>query len=279
MYNKIAVGVIIRAYNEEKFISRVIESLPAFVDRIYVVNDASTDRTSELVLQAKKKHPGVILINRRTRGGAGSATISGHLRALQDDNGVIVTLDGDGQMDPRLISRFIDPIACGDADYVKGNRLSTRADRREMPLFRTIGNFILTNLTRIASGYWHISDPQNGYTAISIDTLRKLDLTSLEKGFAFENDMLVKLNVVGARVKDISHAAVYNGQRSKIRYFSFVYRTTWVLLKGGIWRIWVKYFKAKNQYLNSSIKNISTASNTMPKPSALVEKQNSKLRG
>ena len=109
MYNKIAVGVIIRAYNEEKFISRVIESLPAFVDRIYVVNDASTDRTSELVLQAKKKHPGVILINRRTRGGAGSATISGHLRALQDDNGVIVTLEEMGRMIPRLISRFIDP--------------------------------------------------------------------------------------------------------------------------------------------------------------------------
>jgi hypothetical protein len=102
---------------------------------------------------------------------------------------------------------------------------------------------MLTWLTRIESGYWHISDPQNGYTAVFAGTMRKLDVNKLEKGFAFENDMLVKLNLAGARIKDIPHAAVYFDQGSKIHYLNFIYKTGWVLLKGSIWRIWVKYFR------------------------------------
>ena len=112
-----------------------------------------------------------------------------------------------------------------------------------MSAWRTFGNFLLTWLTRIASGYWNISDPQDGYTAISVETLKKLDLDRIERGFAFENDMLVKLNVVGARVTDVRHPAIYHGQYSKIHYSIFITTTSWILLKDYIWRIWSKYVR------------------------------------
>jgi glycosyltransferase involved in cell wall biosynthesis len=246
MYTGKTIGVVIRAFNEEGYIKAVIDSIPEYVDSIYIVNDASTDRTLERVREAMRKDSRIVLVNRTVRGGPGSAAISGHKRALGDSNDVVVMLDGDGQMDPELLNRFLDPLVSGEADYVKGDRLSNREHRREMPAFRTFGNFLLTNLTRLASGYWHISDPQNGYTAISTETIKKLDLAKIEKGFAFENDMLVKLNTIGAKIKDIPHAAIYRGQHSKIHYSRFIFQTSWILLKDFFWRLWVELIKKKD---------------------------------
>jgi len=253
MYKNKTIGVIVRAYNEEQFIGGVIDSVPDFVDRIYVVNDASTDKTVEKILERPNHHGKVILINQQKRGGAGSAAIAGHKRSVQDKNDIIVMLDGDGQMDSSLLSHFLEPLILGEADFVKGNRLSKPEHRKEMPPLRALGNFLLTSLTRIASGYWYISDPQNGYTAISVETLKKLNLDKLEKGFAFENDVLVKLNVAGARVKDIPHPAIYRGQHSKINYSRFIIRTSWVLLKDYFWRIWAKYLRKNNGHVGQSI--------------------------
>ena len=243
MYKHKKVGVVVPAYNEEEFIASVINTMPGFVDRIYVVNDGSTDRTLEVICDVSKRNDRVVTVNREVRGGVGSAIISGHERALQDDVDVVAVMAGDGQMDPTILSHMLDPVVSGKADYAKGDRLSRLEHRREMPAWRMFGNFLLTNLSRIASGYWHVSDPQNGYTAISRETLQKLDLSRIERGFAFENDMLVKLNVVGARVVDVHHLAIYRGQHSKINYVSFIVKTSWVLLKGCVWRIWVKYVK------------------------------------
>jgi hypothetical protein len=157
---------------------------------------------------------------------------------------VIAVMAGDGQMDPAMLDQFIQPVADGQADYAKGNRLS-KQHIHEMPLWRRFGNFILTTLTRISSGYWHVSDPQNGYTAISAVTLRKLDLKTIERGFAFENSMLVNLNLIEAKVVDIPHSAIYRGQQSKIRYGKFIVNTSWILLKDFARRIRWKYFKRK----------------------------------
>jgi len=243
MYINKTVGVVIRAYNEEKYIDSVINSIPEYVDRIYVVNDGSTDDTLTKIANISNRNSRVIPINREIRGGAGSAAITGQERALQDGIDIIVMLDGDGQMNTRLLNHFLYPLVMGQADYAKGNRLSSREHKKEMPIFRAIGNLLLTDLTRIASGYWHISDPQNGYTAITGEILKRLNLSTIEKGFAFENDILVKLNVIGARVIDVPHPAVYRGQKSKINYLRFIIRTSWVLVKDYFWRIWVKYFK------------------------------------
>ncbi len=243
MYSGKKIGVIVPAHNEEAFVGSVIRFMPAFVDRIYVVNDASTDRTAQIVSGEVSRNSRLVLINREHKGGVGAAILSGHSMALQDGMDVLAVMAGDGQMDPVYLERIIRPIVDNKADYSKGNRLSNGSDRQEMPVWRLLGNVLLTYLTRIASGYWNISDPQNGYTAISAKTLKKLDVDGIERGFAFENDMLVRLNIVGATVVDVPHSALYAGQNSKIRYSRFIARTSWVLLKDTAWRIWIKYFR------------------------------------
>jgi glycosyltransferase involved in cell wall biosynthesis len=253
MYKNRTIGVIVRAYNEEKFISSVLETVPGFVDKIYVVNDASTDRTLEIIRDISKRDSRITTISRERRGGAGSAAISGLQQALLENVDIVATMDGDGQMTPSLLSSFCDPLISGAADYAKGTRLTRREHLKQMPAFRLLGNLLLTNLTRMASGYWDITDPQNGYTAIRREVLKEVDLERLEGGYAFENDMLVKLNVVGARVIDIPHPAIYGGQISKIRYTNFIFKTSWILLKGLVWRIWAKYLRRVNAIFEKAI--------------------------
>jgi len=241
MYKGNKIAVVVPAYNEEKFIASVITTIPDFVDKIYVVNDASTDNTLEIVSRLAGENTKLTIINREKRGGVGAAIISGHKEALKDNIDAVAIMAGDGQMEPSLLHKILNPIVEGKADYAKGDRLSTPQYKRGMTAWRAFGNFLLTHLTRIASGYHHISDPQDGYTAISTKTLQKLDLDRIEEGFAFENDMLVKLNIIGARVIDIPHPAVYRGQRSKIKYPRFIVKTSWLLLKDFLWRLKVKY--------------------------------------
>lgn len=242
MYMKKRIAVVVPAYNEQSHIASVLRGIPEFIDGIYAVNDASADKTLEIMLAEAQRDSRVTVINRESRGGVGAAILTGHARALREGIDVMVVVAGDGQMDPAFLPSMIAPVVEGRADYVKGNRLSNGEARKEMPPLRLVGNFLLTSLTKVASGYWRISDPQNGYTAISADILRRLDIDGIELGFAFENDMLVKLRVAGARVMDVAHPAIYRGQRSKIRWSSFVLRTSWVLLKDYLWRIWAMYF-------------------------------------
>jgi glycosyltransferase involved in cell wall biosynthesis len=246
MYKNKRISVIIRAYNEEKFISSVVSSIPIFIDRIYLVNDASTDGTLEIITNLSKQDSRIIIINHKVRGGAGYSAISGQKKALADNNDIIVMIDGDGQMDVALLHNFLDPLFSGKADYAKGNRFSMKGHLNEMPAWRILGNHILAILTRIASGYNNISDPQNGYVAITKNTLEKIDLDKLNRGFAYENDMLVKLNVIGAKVIEIPHPAVYRGQNSKINYPSFIFATSWLLLSDFAWRICIKYGVGKD---------------------------------
>lgn len=243
MYKGKKIGVVVPAYNEEKFIAGVINTIPCYVDKVYAVNDCSTDKTKEIMSNLAGHSSRLLVVNRQVKGGVGAAIISGHKCALRDNLDIVAVMAGDGQMDPAILSKFLDPVIQGTADYAKGNRLSHTEHVKGMPTFRKFGNFILTYLTRIASGYWNISDPQNGYTAISSNTLRLLDLDEVEKGFAFENDLLVRLNVVSARVVDVPHQSIYTGQQSKINYLKFIITTSRLLSRDTLWRIWAKYIK------------------------------------
>ena len=253
MYKNKKISVVIRAFNEEKFISSVVNSIPDFVDRIYVVNDASTDRTFEILSSQCQRENRLSIITNKIRMGAGAAGITGLKQALQEDADIIAMIDGDGQMTPSILYRFLDPLVSGKGDYTKGNRFSQREHWKEMPVWRAFGNILLTKLTRLASGYWHISDPQNGYIAVCKETLIKIDLDKINKGYAFENDMLVKLNVVGAKVLDIPHPAVYRGQHSKIIYPSFMLKTSWLLLKDFAWRINIQYLQKRKAKLKKQV--------------------------
>jgi len=242
MYKGKKVAVVVPAYNEERFIAEVLTTIPPFIDKIYAVNDASVDRTLEITQSIAKQNSHIMVINREERGGVGAAVTTGHKKALADGMNVLAVMAGDGQMDPSILYEILDPVVEGRADYAKGDRLSIPQYRNGMSTWRVLGNFLLTHLTRISSGYWDISDPENGYTAISTEVLRRL-VDGIENGFAFENNLLVKLHVIGARVVDVPHPALYQGQHSKIRYPRFIVTTSWLLLKDFLWRLWVEYIK------------------------------------
>jgi len=176
-------------------------------------------------------------VRHETNRGVGGALKTGYTHARDDGMDVTVVLAGDGQMDPDLLERVIDPIVDGTADYVKGNRLLDPDHRAGMPRFRLIGNLLLTALTKVASGYWRIGDPQNGYTAISGRALDAVDVESLYEFYGYCNELLVRLNVNDMTVADVPMPAVYGDEESHIRYRSYVPRVSAMLLRNFLWRL------------------------------------------
>lgn len=241
MYMNKKISVVIPAYNEEVLINDTIASVPDCVDKIYVVNDCSSDRTAEIIQALEKENHRIISINHECNKGVGAAIISGYKKSLEDNMDIAVVMAGDNQMEPAFLQSFLDPIIDGRADYTKGNRLLAAESRRGMSRWRFFGNSMLTYLTKISSGYWQMMDPQNGYTAISKQALEDLDLDSVYPRYGYCNDILCKLNVHGLRVLDISHPAKYGRERSKIKYGSYIFKVSNLLLFDFLWRLKVKY--------------------------------------
>ena len=161
---------------------------------------------------------------------------------MADGAEVVAVRAGDNQMDPADLATLVGPVARGELDYAKANRLFTGQAWNLMPHARYLGNAVLSMLTKIASGYWHIADSQSGYTAISAEMVRELDLDRVYTGYGFPNDLLVHLNVWNARVRDFPSRPVYGvGERSGIRYHKVVPRISWLLMKGFFWRLREKY--------------------------------------
>ncbi len=239
MYEGSRVGVVVPALNEGAHIAEVLRRMPAYVDLVIVVDDNSSDDTSAQAAQLQDAR--VEVIRHPVRRGVGGATVTGMQRALERDADVIVKVDGDGQMDPARISTLLDPLVRDHYDYAKGNRFLEAAALQQMPLRRLIGNFFMTFLTKLASGYWHIFDPQNGFVAASAKALRSIDLHGLASGFFFENDMLIHLNILSLRVKDVSMPAHYGDERSSLRINRVLLTFPFYLARGFWMRIWQKY--------------------------------------
>ncbi len=244
MYLEKRIAVVVPAYNEEKLILRVLSTMPSFVDRVIVVDDASTDHTYETVLDYIEKNGDqrIILIRHEKNTGVGGAIVSGYKMAIKEDMDIVAVMAGDGQMDPEDLQRVIEPVVRGEVDYTKGNRLFRGESWRMIPRIRYFGNALLSLLTKIASGYWHIADSQSGYTAISRIALKRIDLDSLYKRYGFPNDLLIKLNIHNFRVRDVSVRPVYNiGEDSGIRLHKVIPRISWLLIKGFFRRLFEKY--------------------------------------
>ncbi len=236
------VAVVVPAHDEQALIATTIGGIPPLVDRIYVVDDGSTDGTADAAGAAGDARVEV-LRHERNRG-VGAATVTGYRRALENGADVIVVMNGDNQMDPEELPALVRPVAHGEADYTKANRLASGQAYALIPKMRFFGNAVLSLLTKIASGYWHVADSQSGYTAISRATLAQLDLDRVYTRYGFPNDMLVHLNVWNARVRDVPSRPIYGvGERSGIRYRHVVPRISWLLLRGFFWRLWEKYVK------------------------------------
>lgn len=241
-----SVACVIPAYNEERFIAGVIAGLPGIIDHIIVVNDASKDRTAEIVRGLG--NPRVTLVNHEKNQGVGGAMVSGYKKALEIGADIVVKLDGDGQMDASNIRRLIAPLLLGEADYAKGVRFRDSDVLRTMPFVRLVGNLGLSFLTKAASGYWNIFDPTNGFTALGRRALELMRLDRLGKGYFFETSMLINLYRTGAVVIDVPMKARYGDEQSKLSpakvLFTFPGYLFRAFCKRILWRYFIRDFTA-----------------------------------
>lgn len=236
------ICVVVPAFNESGHIRSVIETMPRFVDRVFVVDDRSTDETAAIAERSRAMSPLTVTIIRHGQNrGVGAAIITGYVAARQAVMDVTAVMAGDGQMDPAELEMVIRPVVNGIADYTKGNRFIYGNAWTVMPRYRFIGNAILSLLTKIASGYWKLSDFQTGYTAVSLETLRHLELERVYSSYGFPNDFLVKLNVVRARVAEVPVKPIYAGQKSGIRLGRVIPKISWLLVRDFFWRLKEKY--------------------------------------
>ena len=240
-YRNQSIGITIPSYNEELLLSETFSSIPDYVDRIYAVNDGSNDRTAEIIEEFSRNDPRILAIHHESNRGVGAAIVSGYKSATKENMDIVAVMAGDNQMDPQYLSRLLDPIIDDKADYTKGNRLFNGYYRQNMSKWRTFGNIILTFLTKIASGYWHIMDPQNGYTAISGKVLKRNNLDMIYPRYGYCNHILVWLNIQGFRVRDVLIPAKYGKEISGIYYPSYIPRVAVLLLNSFFWRLKEKY--------------------------------------
>jgi glycosyltransferase involved in cell wall biosynthesis len=233
------VAVVVPALNEQELVGPTVAGIPPFVDRILVVDDASSDET---VARAQAADPRVEVLRHEKNQGVGAAIVTGYKRAIEHEADVSAVMAADGQMDPDDLETLVRAIASGECDYAKANRLFTGQAWEIIPHNRYLGNALLSFLTKIASGYWHVADSQAGYTATSLETLRMLDLDRIYRRYGFPNDMLVHLNVWNRRVRDYPSRPIYGvGEQSGIKLRKVVPRISWLLLKGYFWRMREKY--------------------------------------
>ena len=242
MYYKQLVSVVVPCYNEAKQIGKVLTTIPEFVDKIIVVDDASKVNTYETILKYQEENEKIILIKHEKNQGVGGAIATGYKWSRDNNIEVAVVMAGDGQMDPEDLPDILDPIVENKTDYTKGNRLFSGEVYNTMPKLRFYGNAVLSLLTKIASGYWHVADSQSGYTAANQKVLKTIDWDKMYKKYGQPNDLLVKLNIYDFRVRDVAIKPLYNiGEQSGIKIHKIFFTLSWLLIKLFFFRLKEKY--------------------------------------
>jgi glycosyltransferase involved in cell wall biosynthesis len=242
MYSEKSIAVVVPAYNEEKLISKTLNQVPPLVDKIIVVDDASKDNTVQIIKKMAEDDGRIELIQHELNQGVGGAIVTGYKRSRDLEIDVTVVMAGDAQMDPKDLTNIVAPVADGVVDYTKGNRLFQGDAWHMIPHHRYLANSLLSLMTKIASGYWHVADSQTGYTAVSLAVLKKLDLDAIYKRYGMPNDILIKLNQYDFRVRDVHVRPVYNvGEKSGIRPMKVIPAISWILFKGFWRRLVFKY--------------------------------------
>ena len=239
VFDAYRIGVVVPAYNEELLLGETVRSMPDYVTKIYLIDDCSTDRTPEVIRGLDD--PRVVTLRHEINKGVGGSIVDGYKMALKDGMDLVAVMAGDNQMDPAELPKLLAPVIDGRTDYAKGNRLLNRQMRKGMSNWRQLGNTMLTMLNKIGSGYWQVSDPQNGYTVISRRALEMLDLDAVYTYYGYCNDLLVKLNTFGLRTLDVPIPARYGNEKSKIRYGRFITRVAPMLFRSFLRRLRVKY--------------------------------------
>lgn len=246
MYRNKKISLVIPAYNEEKLIKSTLQNIPKLIDKIYVVDDASPDHQNKVIMECNKKDKRIQLLKHKTNQGPGGAIITGYLQSSKDNNDITVVIGGDFQMPINEVKNFLDPIINKEADYTKGNRfLLSQVDDTllKMPKIRLFANWLITALTKIASGYYKIMDVVDGYTAISKQAIDTINWGKAWRGYGYPMDFLIRLNAYRFKVKDIPRTAVYlPGERqSQIKGLRYAIKVSPMLLKNFIWRLKFRY--------------------------------------
>jgi glycosyltransferase involved in cell wall biosynthesis len=242
MYKQQKIAIVIPAYNEENLIFKAVDTIPAFVDYIIVVNDASSDSTTEVLHKLSEKHKRLKVLKNDINLGVGGSVVKGFRYAIGvTDANVVGVMAGDAQCDPNFIEPMLDTLLDEDFDYVKANRFFHREALKTMPAYRQIGNIIISLLTKFSTGYYSISDTQNGYGFFKASSMKKMNLDLIGERYDYENTMLIALSIIGARIKDHPVPAIYGDEVSTIKFLPTVMRAlraVWV----GFWkRIYYKY--------------------------------------
>ena len=242
MYKEKIICVVVPCFNEETQIAKVLNTVPDYIDKVVVIDDYSTDNTIDKIeafVQINKKF---VLIKHNMNKGVGGSIETGYIWARDNGIDIAVVMAGDGQMNPDDLKKLLDPIVEDNVDYAKGNRLFTGEAFKKIPKIRYFGNSVLSLLTKIASGYWHIADSQCGYTAINKKALTMVDWSRMYKRYGQPNQLLVMLNALNFRVRDVPVQPVYGiGEKSGIKLRKIIFTISYLLLKNFLWRIKEKY--------------------------------------
>ncbi len=242
MYRGKRIGIVVPAYNEETQIERTVLTIPDFADKVIVVDDRSKDRTAEIVEQLEKTVERIHLIRHEKNSGVGRAIGTGYIWCRENNIDIAVVMAGDGQMDPDDLPALLDPVVDDRADYTKGNRLITGEAWKKIPRVRYLGNSALTFLTKIASGYWHVTDSQTGYTALNHRALHLLPLEDIYPRYGMPNDFLVTCNIFNMRVMDVPVNPLYDvGEKSGIKISRVLFTLPLLLLRLFMRRMVQKY--------------------------------------
>lgn len=242
MYREKTICVVVPAYNEERLIAQAVSSIPDFVDWVTVVDDGSSDSTPKIVEDIVSQDARVRLIRHEKNQGVGAAIGTGYIWCRDNDIDIAVVMAGDAQMDPADLPGLLDPVVEDRTDYVKGNRLVTGEAWTRIPRHRYLGNMVLTFLTKIASGYWHVTDSQCGYTALNKKALQLLPLENIYPRYGMPNDFLVTLNIYNMRVSDVPVNPVYGiGERSDLKIEKIVFSISFLIMRRFIRRMVQKY--------------------------------------
>jgi glycosyltransferase involved in cell wall biosynthesis len=242
IYKERRIAALVPAFNEVAHVGTVVSTMPDLVDHIIVVDDCSTDGTSEAALASGD--PRVILIRHDSNQGLGATLIDAHKEAMRIEADISVVMAGDAQMDPYYLPALLDPIIEDGYDFTKGNRFFSSVSWKGMPKHRVFGNIVLTFLTKLATGYWDIFDPQNGYTAISREAQLGVDWDTVARDYSFENDVLAQLGLSDCRVKDVHIPAVYGEEVSDIKLHAVIPSMLRTLRRAFWRRIFQKYVVA-----------------------------------
>ncbi len=244
MYRDRKVALVIPVFNEETLIGPTLEKVPEVVDRIFVVDDCSTDDTRSVVEARAEVDPRIRLIRHEVNQGPGGAIITGYLAAAEKEYDLTVVVGGDDQMPLEVITDFMDPIIDGECDYTKGNRFEHMAPTlADMPKIRLFGNIVITALTKIASGYYKIMDVVDGYTCISLRAIKTIKWHKCWTGYGYPMNFLVHLNAYSFKVRDVGRRPIYlkGVQQSKIKGFRYALKVTPMLVRSFWWRIIFRY--------------------------------------